>query len=297
MSIIKSFSVGVGDTFYIKHNNSNFTIIDCYLNEYNRNNIIKELISESKGKNILRFISTHPDDDHIKGLKCLDDIIKIRNFYCVKNEAFKKIKTEDFIRYCELRDSTKAYYLFKGCRRKWMNKNDETDGKIYESAGINILWPNIDNYKFKEALLIAKNGGCPNNISPIFTYSLKNGANVMWMGDIEEDFLNYVENEINWKKMDIVFAPHHGRYSGKIPRSILNKIKPKIIVIGEAPSDNLNYYNGYNTITQNSAGDIVFDCKLNIVDIYVSSNKYKANFLSNQFKNSKYGNYIGTLNL
>jgi len=31
MSIIKSFAVGNGDMFYIKHNSDNFSIIDCYL--------------------------------------------------------------------------------------------------------------------------------------------------------------------------------------------------------------------------------------------------------------------------
>lgn len=35
---------------------------------------------------------------------------------------------------------------------------------------------------------------------------------------------------------------------------------PHIIVIGEAPSKYLNYYSDYNTIKQNSAGDIIFDC-------------------------------------
>ena len=29
MSIIKSFSVGEGDMFYIQHNSDNFTVIDC----------------------------------------------------------------------------------------------------------------------------------------------------------------------------------------------------------------------------------------------------------------------------
>ena len=37
-------------------------------------------------------------------------------------------------------------------------------------------------------------------------------------------------------KADIIFAPHHGRESGKIPKYILDKISPKIIVLGEAPS-------------------------------------------------------------
>ena len=32
MSIIKSFSVGDGDMFYIHHGSDSFTIIDCCLN-------------------------------------------------------------------------------------------------------------------------------------------------------------------------------------------------------------------------------------------------------------------------
>ena len=55
-------------------------------------------------------------------------------------------------------------------------------------------------------------------------------------------------------------TPHHGRSSGKIPKEWLDAIEPKIIVIGEAPSEKINYLSGYNTITQNSAGDIIFDC-------------------------------------
>ena len=30
MSIIKSFSVGNGDMFYIEHNSDNFSVVDCF---------------------------------------------------------------------------------------------------------------------------------------------------------------------------------------------------------------------------------------------------------------------------
>ena len=79
MSIIKSLSVGDGDMFYIKHDNSNFTIIDCNMDDTNKELITGEIISESKEKDITRFISTHPDEDHIQGLKYLDDRIGILN--------------------------------------------------------------------------------------------------------------------------------------------------------------------------------------------------------------------------
>ena len=77
MSLIKSISVGNGDMFYIKHGSDNFTIIDCYMDETNKDDIINEIVEESKNKSIKRFISTHPDDDHIHGLKYLDDEINI----------------------------------------------------------------------------------------------------------------------------------------------------------------------------------------------------------------------------
>ena len=95
MSIIKSISVGNGDLFYIKHGSSNFTIIDCNMDETNKKEITDEIIAESKEKDIKRFISTHPDEDHIHGLKYLDDQIGILNFYCVANEATKSDETED----------------------------------------------------------------------------------------------------------------------------------------------------------------------------------------------------------
>ena len=75
----------------------------------------------------------------------------------------------------------------------------------------------------------------------------------------------------------------------------------KIIVVGEAPSENLNYYNNYNTITQNSAKDIVFDCQSDYIHIYVSNESYadkKVQFLEKLNKQkSSLGYYLGSLKL
>ena len=99
MSIIKSLSVGNGDMFYIRHCSDNFSIIDCCMNENDKEKILKELKNQSQGKNIIRFISTHPDDDHIRGLEYLDQEMPILNFYCVENEATKEYETTDFKKY------------------------------------------------------------------------------------------------------------------------------------------------------------------------------------------------------
>lgn len=293
MSTVKSFSVGLGDMFYINHDSDNFTIIDCCLNDENKESIVSELTDVSKLKKIRRFISTHPDDDHILGLKYLEQTFGIENFYCVENNTLKEDTTPDFSKYCELHNSIeKRFYLSEGCTRYWMNQSNTERG----SSGINILWPKLSNVNYINALEEAAKGNTPNNISPIISYKLENSAKFIWMGDLETEFMENISNDIILPKTDILFAPHHGRESGKIPNQLLQQLDPLIIVIGEAPSDNLNYYSGYNTITQNSAGHIEFVCKNHGVEIYVSNSSYSVNFLDTEIMNNNIY-YLGTLQL
>lgn len=292
MSEIKSFSVGNGDMFYINHNSDNFTIIDCCLNDDNEKVILEELEQLTSRKGITRFISTHPDDDHLRGLDLLDDKIGIVNFYCVKNDASKEDETACFTRYCELRHSSKAFHIYKGCTRKWMNHKSEERGQ----SGVSILWPDVEHHAFKEALTEASQGGSPNNLSPIIQYRVQNGVTALWMGDLETEFLETIADDLILPAVDILFPPHHGRDSGKIPFKLLDKLAPKIIVIGEAPSEHLNYYSSYNTITQNSAGDILFDCIEGKVHIYTSY-VYDVDFLINEYTYRAGWYYVGTLNL
>lgn len=301
MSIIKSFSVRdkngeQGDMFYIQHNVNSFSIIDCCLNDDTQDTIVEEILNKKKGKLITRVISTHPDEDHICGLEYLDEKIGIVNFYCVDNAATKKEESDSFKHYCQLRDDVKkTYYVCKGCKRKWMNDCNEDDPQDNGRAGISFLWPIVSNPDYEDALQKAAAGTEFNNISPIFTYRLNNGVRVMWMGDIEHDFLEKIEHEVSWPEVDILFAPHHGRESGRVSSSILKKLNPKIIVVGEAPSEHLNYYFGYNTITQNSAKDITFKCVQGKVHVYVSSSTYTVDYLTDEgCSDDLIGHYIGS---
>jgi beta-lactamase superfamily II metal-dependent hydrolase len=293
MSTVKSFSVGNGDLFYIRHDTDNFTIIDCCLTDDNKKEIVAELQRESNSKGVRRFISTHPDGDHYRGIEYLDDKTPINNFYCVKNEATKDDATASFLHYCWLRDGPQAYYVGKGCTRRWMNLSNEERGR----AGIHMLWPDTSNAEFKAALRDAKNGKAFNNISLVTKYCAGNNARMLWLGDLETQFMETIEDYISLTPVHIIFASHHGRASGKIPDSWLDKLKPKLIVIGEAPSRHLHYYSDYHTLTQNRAGDITFDCDhLNKIHIYASNPKYSAEYLDNDAKDDEYGYYLGTLN-
>lgn len=166
MSIVKFFNVSNGDMSYIEHNSDNFSIIDCNLPEDSscRTTILNEIQDIRSKKSIFRFISTHPDEDHFHGL---EDISNIENFYCVKNSVTKQDITPSFKAYSNLRDDeNRAFYIEKGCSRKWMNQGSDERG----SSGINILWPDTSNEDFQSALDQAD--ASPNNISPIIKYSI-----------------------------------------------------------------------------------------------------------------------------
>lgn len=290
MSIVKSLSVGNGDMFYIVHNTDSFTTIDCCMLDDNKESIMDEIIKVSKGKSIKRFISTHPDDDHFRGIEYYDERTSIINFYCVENDATKTDETLSFKKYKELRDGTHAYFVHKGCTRKWLNQeSDERKG-----AGLYFLWPDVENAEYQAELERAKAGESPNNISLIVQYNCK--LKFLWLGDIENEFLERVKDEIDFEQIDVVFAPHHGRKSGKISKDILDVLNPQIVIIGEAKSKNLNYYSNYNTITQNSAGDIIFECIGEKVHIYVGNPNYSVDFLEDVLEDEEksYKNYIGS---
>jgi beta-lactamase superfamily II metal-dependent hydrolase len=290
MSVIKSMSVGNGDLCYIRHNSDNFTIIDCNLNGERDNEIIDELLLQSKDKGVHRFISTHPDQDHFGGIETLDERFPITNFYVVNNRAVKQDETTSFKHYCELRDGPKAFFIFKNCKRKWMNESDE----VRANAGLSVLWPDTNNQYFREALLECNSGESYNNVSAVIRYSLHNGASVLWLGDLETDFMENIKDSIELEKTTIVFAAHHGRKSGKIPDSWLRKLDPQIIIIGEAPSRHLNYYTGYETITQTKAGDITMELVDDKVHFYSSNTTYSNKHLVDEGR-STFPNYIGSI--
>jgi beta-lactamase superfamily II metal-dependent hydrolase len=272
--------------FYIRHNSDNFTIIDCNLAD-RAGGILAELKTQSADKGITRFISTHPDQDHLSGLVELDDVLPIRNFYCVANSATKDVPTGDFDRYCDLRDSSKAFNIYRGVSRKWMN----TEGDGRGSAGINILWPALGDPDFARALADAEAGLSPNNMSCMIKYAMHGGGTFLWMGDLETEFMEAIEDKVDIPKVDVLFAPHHGRQTGKVPHEWLKKLNPQMIVIGEAPSEYLHYYEGYNTITQNSCGDLLFDVVTGKVHVYVEQFAYELDYLVDDGLDRKDGLY------
>lgn len=316
MSIVKSYSFthgdNRGDMFYIQHNSKNFTIIDCYLKEGDdcdcrKEEILSELCDMSGGR-IRRFISTHPDNDHIMGLELLDDALNIRNFYAVDNQRPCNADNPSFHRYSQLLE--KYNYAIKAkIERSYLNKKGQLrNGRKIGPSGIHFYWPYIQDQAFQKALKDVNDGhsgSCVNNISPVILYSIEKGPKYMWMGDMlsdmQDEFVSYcAKKRISIPQVDVLFHPHHGRVTGDVPNRLMKILSPKIIVIGNAPADELNYLDPAITITQNTTGDIIFDNVGKTIQVFSKSNPKKMPVClkkSSIHKNYEGFIYQGTLSL
>ena len=275
MSIVKSFSFPKGevrgDMFYIKHNVDSFTVIDCYLlanSQFAENNrqkeIIDEIVAESRGR-IRRFISTHPDNDHIAGIDELFRRWPTNNFYAVANDIPSNEEDSSLTKYIELRDSVN-FPIERGITRCWLNDSNDD----HNSSGIRFLWPVLNNRAFQDSLKKVEEGNDVNNICPVFTYKLNGGAKYLWMGDLntkmQQCFYDVCKDAIS--PVNILFQPHHGRESGSVPDDLLKLLSPQLVVIGNAPSNHINYGDSQMTITQNSSGDLTFENEGKYVHVY-----------------------------
>lgn len=280
MSVVKSFSFPDGDIrgdmFYIQHCSNNFTVIDCYLIDGNginarKDEIIDEIKRKSRGR-ICRFISTHPDRDHIRGIEILDNEWGIENFYAVSNNL-PEDKTNISLTHYQRLLANKNYPIERGITRRWLNDFDVNSPNDNGSSGIFFLWPDLSNEKFKDALSLVSTGKKVNNICPIFTYKISDGPTYMWMGDLETDMQQTYFDEFkdNIPKVDILFKPHHGRKSGAIPNELMDALRPQLVIIGNAPAEHIDYGNSKQTITQNTAGDIYFVNEGNEVHVYTKN--------------------------
>ena len=55
---------------------------------------------------------------------------------------------------------------------------------------------------------------------------------------------------------------------------------PKMIVLGEAPKERLEYYDGRDHVRQNTAWDITFENERGQTHVYVGNSDYRAEFLT-----------------
>lgn len=192
---------------------------------------------------IFRFVATHPDMDHIDGIKLFFETFSPANIWDTDNEkemgSFdgSPYNEDDWKFYKSIRDGQNTNQtrltLFSGSKGKYYNENE--NGSCCGN-GLFILAPT------KEILNEAIENDDYNDCSYVLLYRPPNGAKVIIAGDSHdktwEHILETWENEV--KDCDVLLAPHHGRDS-KRSYDFLDVLKPKITFFGNAKSEHLAY--------------------------------------------------------
>ena len=280
-------NVGNGDCHIIQHNSGRVSVIDINFlrsnfegSSSNFNEESASLILERQGNHnqkenpehpieylqnllksnssIFRFILTHPDLDHMRGITDLFNEFNIQNFWDTEND--KEIKEFQS-------DSDKADWDFYQKIR-----NSENDPKVlhlyrdseskccWEEDGIRILSPTpelVEEANKKEDW---------NMLSYVLLIE-EDDLKIVLAGDSTDNTWDDIINHYKGKgeislleNVDILVAPHHGRKSNT-NYEFLKIMKPKLTLIGNAQSKDINYsiYEQYSDkkLTNNQAGNVV----------------------------------------
>ncbi|WP_118975759.1 ComEC/Rec2 family competence protein [Taibaiella koreensis] len=328
MATIHFLNVLEGDCNIIQHDSGRISMIDVS-NAYNEDDTQEELIVKNSnarqemlnrtnvppGKtdygqkkipdnpidylkklgisNIFRFIITHPDMDHIDGIRDLYSEFNIANTWDTDNnkeiESFKfpyKFNRADWSFYETLRAG-------KYSQTKRLTYFDTDDSLYWNQDDIKILAPS------KELLQLANsNEGNIHDLSYVllFTPPKKNGGKwkIIFAGDSHDNtwdhILNTYKEEIT--NVDVLFAPHHGRDSDR-DYEFFKVLNPQVTLFGNASSKHLaygNYNSSRNTrITNNQAGYVILNTNLDRLLVCVKNQTFANYYCNNQKRSRDWG--------
>lgn len=217
--------------------------------------------------NIFRFVATHPDMDHLDGLKALfDSKFKPCIFWDTENDkemdsdsGFGKYHEEDWKFYQKLHeDSVKdvtRLFLKENSKGKFYNQDD--DSGIGLGDRITIISPS------KEVENKVEETEKYNDISYVLLITTAHNRKILFCGDTEAAAWDIIlkNHAQELSDIDILISPHHGRKSGGNDE-YLDVLRPKISLLGNAKSKDIDYSAWNNRkllhFTNNQLGSVIF---------------------------------------
>lgn len=247
-------------------------------------------------RSLHRFILTHPDMDHMDGLKNLYEKVPFRNFWdCgIRREppTFNSgpyLKSNwDFYQKI-LRNSVEGLTLVSprsNDKGQFWNQDDSgKDGGDY----LSIVAPH------DSLVSQANSSGDINDGSYVIVYHSAFGK-IVFAGDSDdntwEHILEHHSNKV--QNAAVLIAPHHGRDSNR-NWDFLDVINPKLTLLGNAKSEHINYakYKEKSefSITNNQAGNVVLDISKERIKVLVENESYARCFTNPTYENNMW--YIG----
>lgn len=239
-----------------------------------------DYLDHAVGGKVFRFISTHPDMDHLDGIESLFAEYEVLNFWWAGAERDKPEFGEDapweeadWDRYEDLRsgnvDGTKTLRKQAGDRFAYANQDEDGEGG---GDGLYILAPNGD------LVAEAEESEDWNDASYVILYRSV-GGRALFPGDAHDDTWEYVLDryEDDVRNVRLLTAPHHGRHSDR-SFEFLDVLQPEFTILGCAPSATLAYdawrSRNLDYVTTNQAGCIVAECHDDQMDIFIENESY-----------------------
>ena len=247
---------------------------------------------------IFRYIQTHPDMDHMDGIKALFETFQPLNFWDTDNKKEMPKESwegspyneEDWKFYKHLRDTNpqsdpKRLTLLSGARGQFYNiGEDGTPG----GDGLYILAPT------QELVDTANETDDDyNRCSYVILFSAGDNR-IVFGGDSHDETWEHILQNYKDKvtDIDLLIAPHHGRKSGR-SYEFLDTLRPTLTFFGNARSEHLAYdawrRRGLPFITNNQANCMVVDTSITPMTLYVTHEHYArrvnpSTYYSNQFR-------------
>ncbi|OVE67976.1 hypothetical protein CCS79_13555 [Clostridium diolis] len=317
MGVIHFLNVKEGDCIWVEHMSNNNTIIDISNASTNQEESLLEFTSlnERNGSgnfnrknyptnpieyfnnhgmvSIFRFILTHPDMDHMDGIKALFEEYDIYNFWDTlntktmdENKDWGRYNKEDWKFYQSIRKNSKmpkVLNLYAGTKGYCYNQDENGNSG---ADGLYILAPT------KELVEEANSSEEYNDCSYVILYKT-NDKKIVFAGDSAEKTWDYIlENHKDQvENVDILIAPHHGRKTGGNDE-YLDILNPKLTLFGNAKSEHLDYSSWNNRkldhITNNQADNIILDTNGSDLDVYVTYENFAKTRDENAVYSEKY---------
>lgn len=252
---------------------------------------------------IFRFILSHPDMDHMGGIKALFESKSVNNFWDTNNtksiDSFDgtNYNKDDWDFYQKLRSGEldiKVLNLYHGESNKYFNQNDDgTSG----GDSITILAPT------KELVHDANENDDYNDCSYVLLFQDR-GRKIVLSGDSHdktwEHIINNYEDLIS--NVDILLAPHHGRKSDR-NYDFLDIMKPTVTLFGNANHQHLAYdaWNKRNLLhLQNNQGNCFIADMQGDINLYCTYQKFAESFTKDNGYKTSYRSaldawYLGTI--
>jgi beta-lactamase superfamily II metal-dependent hydrolase len=226
---------------------------------------------------VFRFLLTHPDMDHMDGIKDFFDVFRPANFYDTDNnkemdwQPGAPYRKEDWDFYRALRDGNpqsdpKRITIYPG------------DDAAYRTQDWNGNRPGDAFYVLaptRELVATAnESSGDYHDASYVILHHTP-GGKIILAGDSHdatwEFILDHFEDYV--RDADLLIAPHHGRDSDR-SYQFLNVVNPKMTFFGNARSEHLAYdawrSRGLEFVTNNQANCMVVDTGGQNLTLYVT---------------------------